>query len=70
MNGVDEKAIGMAAGKVWDLLTEMGELSISRIISSLDEQPALVSMAVGWLAREGRLNFRKAQKRGTLVSLK
>lgn len=49
--------IGEVAGEVWDVLEEEGESSVSAIVKSLDAPRSRVHMAVGWLAREDKLEF-------------
>jgi hypothetical protein len=48
-------AIGEMAGKVWRHLAAEGEQSVSQVASALDEPLERVTLAVGWLAREGKI---------------
>lgn len=61
--------IGTTAGKVWQTLDTKGEMSVSAIKKSLGAKDAVVDYAIGWLAREGKLAFRK-DKNVLKVSLK
>lgn len=61
--------IGEVAGKVWDQLQERGEQSTSAVANALDEPQTKVNMAIGWLAKEGKLSF-DTEGRGNLLSLK
>jgi len=61
--------IGEVAGKVWDELKEKGEESTSAVADALDEPQTKVNMAIGWLAKEGKLDF-DTEGRGNLLSLK
>jgi len=70
METASEREIGNTAGKIWALLSDGSKLAISQILSRMDEPASLVYMGIGWLAREGKLNFDKAPKRGVLISLK
>ena len=47
--------IGLNAGKVWNLLNELGELSHKVAQKKLNLKSADYYMAVGWLAREGKI---------------
>ncbi len=47
--------IGMTAGRVWQLLREREEADTRRLPKMLSERPIVVSQALGWLAREGKL---------------
>jgi len=51
--------IGETAGKVWKTLRAKGEINISQLPKILDEKSATVNQAVGWLAREDKIEFRK-----------
>jgi hypothetical protein len=61
--------IGEIAGKVWDFLSDSGESSLTSINDAVDAPRSQVCMALGWLAREGNLNFNE-EGRGTSFSLK
>ena len=43
--------IGDAAGKVWNLLEKNGKMNITQITKAINEKPATVNQAIGWLAR-------------------
>lgn len=64
-----EDAIGEVAGEVWDFLEENGETSVSGVTKGVDAPGTKVYMAVGWLAREKKLEF-VDKKRGNAVKLK
>ena len=49
--------IGDAAGEVWRLLTENDELTLAAIKKAADNSGDTTLMAIGWLAREGKLRF-------------
>jgi hypothetical protein len=48
-------AIGTAAGEVWHLLKEKGRMSLRALERGVPEPRPRVLMAIGWLAREGKL---------------
>jgi hypothetical protein len=60
--------IGETAGKVWCFLRERGDGSVSRIAKGTGATTREVERAIGWLAREGKLEFLKTQ-RGEIVRL-
>ena len=64
---VDE--IGMTAGKVWGFLAENGPSSLNKLTKNLEASRDLVYQAVGWLAREDKIEFEQAV-RGRLIRLK
>ncbi|MFH1610146.1 MAG: winged helix-turn-helix domain-containing protein [Candidatus Bipolaricaulota bacterium] len=49
--------IGFAAGRVWRYLLECQPVALSRIAREVEGGQTLVLMAVGWLAREGKVEF-------------
>ncbi len=57
-----------AAGKTWRTLGEKGELNITQLPKVLKEDEAVVYQALGWLAREDKINYTVKNKQ-TSVSL-
>jgi len=60
--------IGQVAGSIWQALKKENELAISQIPKAIDERNPVTYQGLGWLAREGKLNYRTEGKR-TFVSL-
>jgi hypothetical protein len=58
-------SIGETAGRVWEFLKEHGEANLNQIKKNVKEDPNLVLQAIGWLAREGKLQI---GKRGRFVT--
>ena len=54
--------IGATAGKVWSFLTERGKVSLSALEKGVDEPRSVVYMAIGWLAREGKVTIRREER--------
>jgi len=50
--------IGLTAGKIWNYLRDKDEVNIAAIPKALDEKALTVQMALGWLAREDKVEFR------------
>jgi Winged helix-turn-helix domain (DUF2582) len=63
------KTIGDTAGLVWNFLRTHGESSLSTLEKKVEAPRSMVSMAVGWLAREGKIEI-KDEKRAVRISLK
>jgi len=61
--------IGETAGKVWRLLNENGEASLSQLKKGVKVDPNLILQAIGWLAREDKLRIEK-NGRYVIYSLK
>lgn len=49
--------VGEIAGKVYGYLEEQGESSVNKITKNVDGSRSKVNMAIGWLAREDKLEF-------------
>lgn len=56
------QTIGEVAGRIWDYLLHNGETSVSTLKKDLELKSDEAGLALGWLAREGKLEF---QKKGT-----
>jgi hypothetical protein len=50
-------AIGHAAGEVWGALSNGGPRTIAEIAKSVEAPGEVIIAAVGWLAREDKLEF-------------
>ena len=61
--------IGRVAGEIWHLLKERGEMSLSGVVMALTTAQSTAYMALGWLAREDKVEFVK-KRRGIIVRLK
>jgi len=64
-----EDDVGLAAGRIWAYLEVRGPSSVSRVARGVEGGQQLVLMGLGWLAREGKLDFVE-EGRQRLVSLK
>ena len=60
--------IGEIAGKIWTILGERQDVNISRLPNLLKEKEEIVYQALGWLAREDKINYH-TKERKTFVSL-
>ena len=61
--------IGLNAGKIWNLLDEQGEHSVKELKKKLKLSDHEFFMAIGWLAREGKI-FHFEKDETLMVSLK
>ncbi len=52
-----KEAIGTSAGKVWRLLQKNDKVALSQVPKMLKENEALAYQALGWLAREGKVEY-------------
>lgn len=61
--------IGNTAGEVWRLLDQDGAHSLAQLKKKLSSSGELLGFAVGWLAREDKLEIFK-EKRAVMLRLK
>jgi hypothetical protein len=57
-----------AAGKTWRFLGQNGQTNVSQLAKSLKERDEVVLQALGWLAREDKIEY-TVKNRRTFVSL-
>ena len=60
--------IGEMAGRVWKVLGEKETVAVSRLPQVLKEKGEIVYQALGWLAKEGKIDFHKKEGK-TFASL-
>ena len=60
--------IGEIAGKIWTVLGERQNVDILKLPKMLKEKAEIVYQALGWLAREDKINYH-TKDRKTFVSL-
>ncbi len=63
-----KEKIGQTAGAAWELLQKNKEIAISQFPKMLNQKAVITNQALGWLAREGKINYRREGNR-TLISL-
>ena len=61
--------IGTTAGVVWQTLNEKGPLSFTKLAKAVGGSRDLLMQAVGWLAREDKINI-DGDSRARTVSLR
>ena len=61
--------IGHIAGTIWHYLEVNDEATVTKITREIGETERTVLMGIGWLAREGKLDFNQ-RKQGTYITLK
>ncbi len=64
-----ENEIGLAAGKVYRYLEKKGTATLTQLRRDLPLERAVIDQAVGWLARESKLNFAK-DRRTTVIGIR
>ena len=55
INTMITEEIGSNAGKIWDFLNEQGNQSLKELKKKLKMTDQQFYLAVGWLAREGKI---------------
>lgn len=66
---VKEK-IGISAGKIWDILQKSEEVAISKLPNIVGETEAITYQALGWLARENKIEYRTTGRTIYISSIK
>ncbi len=56
------------AGKTWRFLGQNGETNVSQLAKVIKEKEEVIFQALGWLAREDKINYATKNRR-TFVSL-
>ncbi len=64
-----QERIGKLAGKVYHYLEQADEPSVSKVTREVEGSGTKIYMAIGWLAKEGKLEFIE-NGRGTSVRLR
>jgi len=54
--------VGETAGKVWHLLNDQGPQTILQLRKKIGGSGELLGFALGWLAREDKVNLRREKK--------
>ena len=62
------ESIGLVAGWVWKYLDEHGAVTLSKLAREIDAPRDMVMQGVGWLAREGKIEFHEGP-RSKMISL-
>ncbi len=58
--------IGEVAGEVWHALDQGGPMTLTHLAKKVGAQRDTVMQAVGWLAREGKIEIEEAKRRRTI----
>jgi hypothetical protein len=61
--------VGETAGRVWHLLSDEGPQTLPQLKKKLDGTGEVLSFALGWLAREGKVDITQ-EKKTVKVALK
>ena len=61
--------VGETAGKVWQLLNDSGPQTLAQLKKKLNGSGELVGFALGWLAREEKIDISQ-DKKNLKVALK
>lgn len=54
--------VGEAAGKVWHALSSEGPQTVSQLKTKLNGSSEVVNFALGWLAREDKIEIMQEKK--------
>ena len=62
------ESIGVTAGRIWRALGSRDRVAVGTLTKSLKAESSLVQLALGWLARENKVELRR-EGRTLYVSL-
>ncbi len=53
-----KERIGLTAGAIWSVLSKKDEVNVSQLSKVVKEKTIVIHQALGWLAREGKIDYR------------
>ncbi len=59
--------IGQTAGAVWQLLSQKGPQSLAKLVKEVDAPRDTVMQALGWLAREDKIEIEEDNRTRTVA---
>ncbi|MFH0702612.1 MAG: winged helix-turn-helix domain-containing protein [bacterium] len=59
-------SIGEIAGKIWNYLNTNGETTLVNLKKDLNLKTEQATLSLGWLAREGKIDF---EKKGSAIKI-
>jgi hypothetical protein len=60
------ESIGTVAGWVWKYLDDHGAVTLSKLAREIEAPRDLVMQGIGWLAREGKIEFSEGPRSKTI----
>lgn len=66
-NTMGVEQIGNVAGLVWQTLKDQGRLSFTKLFKEVDAPKELVLQAIGWLAREDKIEIDEQGRTKTIA---
>jgi hypothetical protein len=64
-----KEQMGVTAGKIWQTLSDEGPQTMAQLKKRVNGSGELVGFALGWLAREGKVDISQ-EKKSLRVTLK
>jgi hypothetical protein len=61
--------IGNVAGAIWHFLNERGPTALSKMSQELEQPKEVLLQGVGWLAREGKIEYSAGKGKTRLLKL-
>ncbi len=59
--------VGETAGTVWHALDNGGPMTLAKLTKEIDAPRDLVMQAVGWLAREGKIEINESKRKRSIA---
>ena len=54
--------IGDTAGRIWHCLSDNGPMTLAKLAKQMDAPRDVIMQAVGWLAREGKIDIEERNR--------
>ncbi|PYV18106.1 MAG: hypothetical protein DMG21_06105 [Acidobacteria bacterium] len=65
-----KSTVGETAGKIWHVLSSDGPLTVTQLKKKVNGSSDAVNLALGWLAREDKVDLTQVDKTTVRVHLK
>ncbi len=65
-----KNTVGETAGKIWRTLSSDGPQTVTQLKKKIDGSGEFVNLALGWLAREDKVDLTQLDKKTIRVQLK
>jgi winged helix-turn-helix protein DUF2582 len=62
--------VGETAGKIWHALSNDGPQTVPQLKKKVNGSSDVINLALGWLAREGKVDLTQVDKKTVRVHLK
>jgi len=65
-----KSTVGETAGKIWEALSHDGPQTVTQLQKKINGSSEVVNLALGWLAREDKVDLAQVDKKTVRAQLK